>query len=320
MAADVSIIIVNYNTVGLLRNCLDSLRKCEASSSDIVVVDNGSSDGSPEMVQAEFPQVKLLTNTENLGFAKANNRGIQQARGKYILMLNSDIVAHPGAVQAMADFLDSNAEAGAVTCKLLNEDGSIQASISNRPGPILLLLRLLGASRLVSGDRPRRLLARSLGFVLGKTIRGYLAPYSAAKAPFEIENASGACLMMRRKLLDEIGLLDERFFMYFEDMDLCLRICNAGWKIYYVPQGEITHLVGKSSGGRMRGYSVHSYRALFAFYQKHFSRTILFMVRGMVLSTSIFRWIWNWLLGTLFRKPAYRRNAMDLKEVIRICL
>lgn len=318
MMSDVSIIIVNYNTADLLHNCLTSLRNGETASSQIIVVDNASSDGSVDMVQAEFPAANLLRNTENVGFARANNQGIRLARGKYVLMLNSDTITRLGAVQAMLEFLESNDGVGAVTCKLLNEDGSIQASISNSPGPVLLLLRLLGASRLVSGDRVRRILA-SLGFALGRTVRGYLAPYAASSVPFEIENASGACLMVRRDVLESIGLLDERFFMYFEDMDLCLRIRKAGWQLYYVPQGEITHLVGKSSGGRMRNYSVHSYRALFAFYQKHFSRTVCFIVRCMVLGTSIFRWMWNCILGALFRKPAYRRNAIDLKEVMRIC-
>ncbi|HKF21520.1 MAG TPA: glycosyltransferase family 2 protein [Candidatus Angelobacter sp.] len=318
MFRDISIIIVSYNTVGLLRNCLVSLRNSEAAGSEIIVVDNASGDGSAEMVQAEFPAVRLIKNGENLGFARGSNQGIREARGKYILMLNSDTVTHQGAVRAMTEFLESNADAGAVTCKLLNEDGSIQATISDRPGPVLLLFRLLSMSQLVTRDRHRRFLG-SFGFVLGRTIRGYLAPYCAGIEPFEVENASGACLMVRHAVLDSLGLLDERFFMYFEDMDLCRRIRGAGWKLYYLPQVEITHLVGKSSGNRMRRYGIHSHRALFAFYQKHFSQTICFIVRCMVFTTSTFRWIWNCALGALLRDSGYRRNAQDLKELIRIC-
>jgi GT2 family glycosyltransferase len=316
--ADVSIIVVNYNTLDLLRNCLVSLCDSEAAASEIIVVDNASSDGSPEMVQHQFPAIRLLRNTDNVGFATANNQAIRHAKGKYILMLNSDTVTHRGAIQGMMECLASNTGIGAVTCKLLNGDGSIQASISSRPGPVLLLFRQLGISRLIAGDRLRRLLA-TIGFALGRTIRGYLAPYSCSSTPFAIENASGACLMIRRNVLDDIGLLDERFFMYFEDMDLCLRIRTAGWQIVYVPQGEITHFVGKSSGGRMRSHSVHSYRSLFAFYQKHFSKAYCFVVRCMVLADSTVRWTFNYTLGVLCRKPIYKRNAIDLREVMRIC-
>src|SRR5258708_11354413 len=168
---DVSIIIVNYNTINLLRDCLNSLMQTEGKVCEVIVVDNASADGSADMVEKEFPGVALVRNQQNVGFSRANNQGMRQARGKHLLLLNSDTVVRPGALETMTAFLDSYAAVGAVTCKLLNADGTIQASISNRPGPVLLFFRLMGVSRIISGDRARRRLSRMLGFLLGNTIR-----------------------------------------------------------------------------------------------------------------------------------------------------
>src|SRR5947209_6259364 len=318
-ASDISIIIVNYNTIHLLRDCLVSLAHTEGQLAQIIVVDNASADGSADMVQAEFPQVVLVRNQQNAGFSRANNQGISMATRKYILLLNSDTIVHGGALNVMAEFLNRERAAGAVTCKLLNADGSIQASISNRPGPVLLIWRLLGVSRLVSGDRARKIFARTAGLFMGKTVRGYLKPYSAGDTPIEVGNISGDCLMMRREVLEQVGLLDEGFFMYFEDMDYCLRISQAGWKLFYLPQGEIVHLGGMSSGGRMRAYSPHSYRALFHFYRKHFSTAMVFTVRMIVFLSSSVRWLWNWIRSKFSGKPVYRQNETDLKQVIQVC-
>ena len=315
----ISIIIVNYNTINLLRDCLASLMQTEAAICEVIVVDNASADGSLGMVEKEFPGVVLVRNQQNVGFSKANNQGMRLARGKCIFLLNSDTVVRPGAVSAMAEFLNLHEQVGAVTCKLLNADGTIQASISNRPGPVLLFFRLLGVSRLISGDRARRLLGRTCGFFLGKTVRSYLSPYVANNAPVEVQNISGACLMLRREVVEQVGFLDEGFFMYFEDMDYCMRLQNAGWKMYYLPQGEIIHFGGMSSGGRMRNYSVHSYRALFHFYRKHFSYAMVVAVRSMVVTTSSLRWVWNWTRSKFSKEPVYRQNETDLKQVIRIC-
>lgn len=315
----ISIIIVNYNTRELLRNCLWSILETEGKFCQIIVVDNASTDGSSRMVQEEFPGVLLIQNVSNAGFSKANNQGIRQATGEYVLLLNSDTIVHAGALSAMGGFLSSRPDAGAVTCKLLNEDGSIQASVSSRPGPLLLLLRLLGVSRIVSSDRARRWIGRAFGYLLGRTLRDYFAPYRLGDFPVEVQNISGACLMLRRDTVEQVGLLDERFFMYFEDMDYCLRLRRAAWKLFYLPNVQVVHLVGRSSGGRMRNYSVHSYRALFEFYSKHFSSAMLITVRLMVFATSCLWWLWNWCRSKVSDKSIYRQNEMDLKQVIRIC-
>jgi GT2 family glycosyltransferase len=316
---DVSIVVVNYNTLGLLRDCLNSVMQAEGRACQIIVVDNASADGSADMVEKEFPEVFLVRNSQNVGFAKANNQGITFAKGKYILLLNSDTIVRSGAIRIMSEFLDSDSSVGGVSCKLLNEDGTIQASVGNRPGPMLLLFRLLGVSRLISDDRTRQWLARSFGFLLGRTVRSYLTPYAVDHSPVEVESISAACLMLRKEVVEQVGVLDERFFMYLEDMDYCIRLRQAGWKLYYLPHCEILHLAGASSGGRMRNYSVHSYRALFYFYRKHFSYSVEVAARTMVATTLSLRWVWNWAGCRFSKRPAYCQNEMDLKRVIRIC-
>ncbi len=184
---------------------------------------------------------------------------------------------------------------------------------------MLLFLRLSGLSRFFRGDGLRRFLRTHLGWLFGATVRGYLDPYTSTGDAFEVENVSGACLMLRRETIDQVGLLDETFFMYFEDMDYCLRLRAAGWKLYYVPGGEIVHLGGQSSGGRMRDYSVHSYRSLFYFYRKHYSLWTRFVVRLAVLLASAIRWTCSTIRAWVSDAPADRRNQDALKEVIRFC-
>jgi GT2 family glycosyltransferase len=184
---------------------------------------------------------------------------------------------------------------------------------------MLLFFRLLGLSRLFRSDGLRRFIRRYLTWLLGATMRGYFDVYTGSDAPVEVENISGACLMLRREAIDQVGLLDENFFMYFEDMDYCLRLRAAGWKLYYLSSGEIIHLVGQSSGGRMRDYSVHSYRSLFYFYRKHYSRWTEFVVRFLVLLASGFRWAYNLARAASSGSTAHRRNQDALTEVIRLC-
>src|SRR5487761_70816 len=316
-----SVIIVNYSTRDLLRDCLASLGECSTENIEIIVVDNHSSDGSTAMVREEFPEVVLIENSGNLGFAKANNQGIKQASCKYLLLLNSDTVVRPGAIEAMAEYMDTHADAGGVACRLVYADGRIQASVGRQAGPGITrqIFRLSGLSRVIAGDRARQLLRRYLGFAIGRTLRSYLDPY-VADSVLEVESISGACLMLRREATDQIGLLDENFFMYLEDLDYCTRLRKAGWKLYYVPAGEIVHLVGQSSGGRMRQYSIHSYKSLFYFYQKHYSAGTLLAMRVVVFLTMCFHWAWNFVRGVFSCTPVYKTNRSDLGKVIRLSL
>jgi GT2 family glycosyltransferase len=320
----ISAVIVNYCTKCLLQDCLISIGKSGVSDLEVIVVDNHSTDGSVSMVRREFPDVRVIENLENVGFSRANNQGIEVALGKYILLLNSDTVVRPGAVEAMAGFMDGHPQAGGVACRLLNADGSIQPSVGRRlgagPGILRLIVRMSGLSGLVRGDRARRFLGRYLSFALGPALRSYLDPYVTGDFAMEVDSISGACLMLRREAVDQAGLLDENFFMYLEDLDYCIRLRMAGWKLYYVPTGEIVHLVGKSSGGRMRRFSVHAYESLFYFYSKHYSTWTLFLARLLVFSAMCSRWVWNFARGSLVHSAIHRQNHKDLEKVIRLCL
>jgi GT2 family glycosyltransferase len=317
----VSIVIVNYCTCDLLRDCLHSLEREGTAAVEIIVVDNHSTDGSAEMLSAEFPRVRLLQNSDNRGFSAANNLGIAQAHANYILLLNSDTIVPPGTLTAMAEFMDQTPECGAAGCRLLWPDGRSQISSGGQSslGIARLIIRLSGVSRLLPGDAVRRFLRRYLGFALGRTLRACLEPYAGDDQPREVDLLSAACLLLRRDAIDQVGLLDERFFMYLEDLDYSLRFRKAGWKLYYLPAENIIHLVGQSSAGRMRQYSQHAYDSLFYFYSKHRSPRTLWMVRGLVGLAFCCRWAAAAGRSAVWRRPMDRRNRSDIAKIIQLC-
>jgi GT2 family glycosyltransferase len=318
----VSLIVVSYSTRDLLRQCLQSVARTSDSDLDVIVVDNHSTDDSVAMVRAEFPDITLIENSENVGFAKANNQAIQSAKTRYLLLLNSDTVVRPGAIEAMSEFLDAHPDAGGVACRLLFGDGRIQPSASRTSsiGLWRLVGRLSGLSRLFPGQGTRRFLRQYLGFALGSTLRSYLDSYVVDSSPMEVDTLSGACLMLRSAAVDQVGLLDENFFMYLEDIDYCLRLRQAGWKLYYLPAVEIVHLAGQSSGGRMRRFGVQSYQSLFYFYGKHYSGLTVRIARVLVLITSFRDWAWDALRSIFSKNPVHQQNLQDAQNVIRLCL
>jgi len=261
-----SVIIVNWNGRELLRNCLRSLLGHRSSvigrqlntgpgpatepfrlSTEIIVVDNASTDGSAEMVSREFPDVRQIINAENLGFARANNVGIRAARGRYILLLNNDTVASPDALEGLVAFMEAHPDAGAVGPRLLRPDGAAQPyAFGCDPTPGYLLRR--GINRLLFG-RP-----------LHDWATNDVQP---------VDWVSGACLLARRAAIEQAGLLDEKIFMYFEDNDWCLRIRRAGWRVYYDPQVAIIHIGGQSLAHNPA--AARAYReSLRYFYRKHY--------------------------------------------------
>jgi N-acetylglucosaminyl-diphospho-decaprenol L-rhamnosyltransferase len=318
-----SIIIVNYNTCDLLRGCLVSIPKDEVQGCEVIVVDNASQDDSSATVLREFPWVKLIASPVNGGFSKGNNLGIRSAQGEYVLLLNSDTVVRADALRSKVRFFEEHPEAGGVVGPLLNADGSQQATVTFKrtPGLIDLMYRLSGISRWVRGnERARRFLRKYAGFVIGRTARSYLDGWAACDVAMEVEGISGACMMLRRDAVDAIGPLDENIFMYLEDVDYCIRLRKAGWKLFYVPGGAVVHLVGKSSGGRMRHYGVQSYRSLFYFFAKHHAGWRLSFARALVLTGSTCRWIGNALWGTISNDSICARNRRDLQKVIALCI
>ncbi len=254
-----SIAIVNWNTCELTKNCIESiLENTKGTDYEIIVVDNGSVDGSIEVIENEFPQVRLIKNSHNLGFAEPNNQALEISRGKYFLALNSDTIVHVDALEKMVDFLDSHPEAGAVTCRLLNRDGSTQYNMHRR------FPTFLG---LVSGGIYKYYPRLKL-----KWAREFLMLDNKFDKIQTIEQAAGACIMIRKDIIEDIGgLFDaERFPLLFNDVDLCYRLYKNGFKIYLVPDAKITHLKGQSF--KQIEFPMHKKEevvSLFLFFRKH---------------------------------------------------
>jgi GT2 family glycosyltransferase len=225
MIVELSIIIVNWNTKEFLRNCLNSIyENLPPFSLEIIVVDNASSDGSQDMVKKEFPEVILIENSLNLGYSKANNIGFKLSKGRYILFLNSDTIVHRDTLSKALDFMKLYDDAGVMGCKTLNSDGSLQYSAFNFPSPIRIFAYITGLNRLFKISRFKN--------------------FSKVRL---IDYVQGSFLLTRRDILESIGGFDENFFMYNEDVDLCKRLWNLGFKVYYNPDISITHYLGGSS-------------------------------------------------------------------------
>lgn len=228
-ALDLSVIIVNWNTRDLLADCLHSVYDTvHGLAFEVFVVDNASSDGSAAMVRERFPQVRLIENAENVGFARANNQAIARSLGRYIVLLNSDAVVQPQALAALIRFMEGHAAAGACGPYLLNADGTLQPSCH----PLLTAFREFWRLCFLDHLWP---------------LASYRMERWSADVPREVAVIKGACLLLRREALSQVGLLDERYFIYSEEMDLCHRLALSGWRLYWVPEARVMHLGGGST-------------------------------------------------------------------------
>lgn len=273
---DLSIIIVNYNTRELLRGRLETLPW------PTIVVDNGSTDGSAEEVKRR--DVHLITNKVNKGFAAANNQGIAVATSDYILLLNTDCQASSAAIQETLRYLDDNPDVGAVTCKLVLPDGSMDPACHRGfPTPWASLTYFIGLEKLFPSSR-----------IFGQYHQGYL-PMGEIH---DIDCISGAFFLVRREVINQVGLLDEAFFMYGEDIDWCYRIRSAGWKIRFYPRISAVHAKHQSGLAHVDG-AIRSetrkyfYDAMRLFYAKHYQRRYGWLVSMLVFFAIKLRSIFN---------------------------
>jgi N-acetylglucosaminyl-diphospho-decaprenol L-rhamnosyltransferase len=247
---DLSIILVSWNTRDLLACCLDSdQRQAPGGAYEVWVIDNASTDGSAAMVRERFPWVRLIENRENAGFAKANNQGIRQAGGRYVVLLNSDTEVRPGALAALVDFMQAHPRAGAAGARLLNPNGSLQPSCHPMLTPGREFWRLLFLERLW-----RR--------------ATYPMHRWETDSPRRVEAIKGACLVLRREALDQVGLLDEGYFVYTEEVDLCYRLAQAGWELWWVPRAEVVHHEAQSTRQAAEAMYLQLYRSKVQFYHK----------------------------------------------------
>jgi N-acetylglucosaminyl-diphospho-decaprenol L-rhamnosyltransferase len=296
---DLSIVILNYNTREHLRACLDSLR-CEGSTSfsggplqaEVLVVDNASDDGSADMVAHEFSWVTLIRSPHNGGFADGNNQALRRIRGDTALVLNPDTLMPRGGIRQLMACLSAHPEAGVVGPKLLRPDGTMHLACRRSfPTPAVAFYRLTGLSRLFPRN-PR----------FGRYNLTFVDPNQA----IEVDSVCGACLLIRRAVIERIGYLDERFFMYGEDLDWCLRTRQTGWTVRYEPGIVVQHQHGAASRQRALRATYHFFRAMDLFYRKHYVNRYHPLVSGAV-RTAIYGALALALCRTLFTGPAQRR-------------
>ena len=261
---DVSIVIVSYNCKTYLKECLFSILKAPTTLKlEIIVVDNASADSTIEEVCPLFPDVQFLRNEKNFGFAAANNQGIALAIGEYILFLNPDILVHDNSIDEMVSFLRANADVGACGTRLLNHDGSVQASYFDFPS----LLKEAGHLMRLDQFPVIRLLATKIKNFCKSPDRSF---HEGSSAPFKVDYLLGACCMVPKYLIDKYGGMDERIFMYIEDTELCYRLGLNGYSTYYLPWGAITHFGGQSSlTADSRMFSEYTKSKLYFFKKAH---------------------------------------------------
>jgi N-acetylglucosaminyl-diphospho-decaprenol L-rhamnosyltransferase len=256
---ELSVIVINWNTRDLLTGCLQSLwREIETIESpdvEVFVVDNGSTDGSAEMVRERFPRVRLIENAENIGFSRANNQALALCQGRYVILLNSDAIVQDGSLRKLVTFADAHPGAGIIGAKLVNPDGSFQAAYNDFPTPRSVLLEAWG--------------------VLPEAHHNPYYPSSppeAATSARQCDWVGGACLMARSLAIDDVGLLDESFFMYSEEVDWCYRMRRHGWEVWYTPDTRIVHLGSGSAARRSQAQRLLLCQSKMRFLHKHCGR------------------------------------------------
>jgi GT2 family glycosyltransferase len=296
---DLSIVLVGWNNKAYLDPCLASLYESGLKCSfDVVVVDNGSTDGSQDMLRQKYPQVLIIQNDNNVGLGRASNQGMSATKGRYILLLNNDTVVNGRSFDAMVDFLEQNPEAAGVGGKLMNPDGTIQAGynyFSSLPQELLVATRI------------------------GELIRtGYPAIMDANEIK-SVDWMGSACLMVRRTALDEVGLLDEGYFIYGDEADLQYRLKKAGWKIYYLPTVTTIHYGGRSMSRWPRRKMV--YRGKLLFYQKHYGFVKSLLLRVMLGLLSLGKMLaWSFAYIVPGKRSLAQSEFRSNLEIIQLCM
>jgi len=298
---DVSIIIVNWNTRDILRDCLKSVyEQTQDIEYEIIVVDNGSTDGSTAMVKTGFPQVILIENKENRGFAAANNQGIRIAKGRYVLLLNSDTVILDNAISKTISFADAHLEVAVVGCRVLNPDRTLQPTCFMFPS---ILNMFLSSSYLY------KLLPRSRFFG-----RERMTWWNRSDVR-EVDVVTGCFMLVRREAVEQVGVMDEQFFMYGEETDWCYRFKQARWKVVFAPMAQIIHLGGKSSQQVRVEMAVQIRISILQFMKKHYNWLSHRMACLLIIAFLVFR-LPFWCGIALFSRKRRRESSLRVKSYI----
>ena len=295
---DMSIVLVCWNNKDYLGPCLDSLYQGGLESSfDVVVVDNGSTDGSQDMLRQQYPDILIIQNDHNVGLARASNQGIKATNGRHVLLLNNDTLVNGPSFDAMVRYMDNHPDVGAVGCKLLNEDGTVQACHNN-----------------FSSFVEEFLIATQIGERLSP---GYPANVTETRIK-SVGWMSSACLLVRRAALDEVGLLDEEYFIYGDEADIQYRLRQAGWRRVYLPQSTIIHYGGRSMNRWSRRKMV--YRGKLMFYQKNYGAFWTTALRIMLAVLSLAKLVF-WSIAFIW-PGSHERAKKELQsnvDVVKTC-
>lgn len=277
MPSDLSIVLVNYNTRSYLAQCLESIRASRLPRRpQVIVVDNASTDGSAAMVRERFPEVLLLESPANGGYAQANNLGLERAVGRYVLLLNPDTLLPAHALAEMLEFMDGHPDVGCAGPKLVRANGALDPACRRSfPTPARSFYKLFGLSRL---------------FPRSPRFGAYNLTYLPEDAEVEVDSVVGAFMLVRREVVEQVGPLDEQFFLYGEDLDWAYRIKQAGWRIYYYPRVVVLHYKRASTGQARARAQFEFYRAMYLFYRKHYRPSTPLWLHLLVLLGLGLRW------------------------------
>jgi GT2 family glycosyltransferase len=286
---DVSIIIVNWNIRDILRNCLRSVyEQSKGITFEVIVIDNASSDGSAAMVREEFPKVTLIENKENRGFAAANNQGMRIAKGRYILLLNPDTIVLDKAIEKTIVFADSNPDVGVTGCQVLENAEKIQRTCFSFPSLGNLIIQKTGLRRLFS--RSRFFGREDMGWWNRDTQR-------------DVDVVSGMYMLVRREAIEQVGMMDEAYFVYAEETDWCFRLKRAGWRCVFAPVGRIIHLDGgnKSTDKAMIKMYVQFQKSIMIFYRKNRGNASWIIAR-IIYGADMLLKVLTWKTVAFFRR------------------
>ena len=301
---DISVVIVGWNASHYLELCLDSLAKAAPRRSmEVLAVDNASSDDSVEMVETKFPWVKLIKSQENLGFSKGNNIAIRQARGRYIALVNPDVIVFPGCLDALADFLDQNPNVGNVGPRVLNPDMSMQSTCRRFP---TLWNNFCSSSGLSSKLKNSRFFAGEHMF------------YFQHDRTLAVDVIVGCFSFIRREAFDQVGLLDEGLFMYGDDVDWCRRARKAGWQVVFYPGGQAIHDRGKITAPYPVRFAVAQQRSVLHYWKKHHGFWGEMGIRSIMLFHHLLRY--SFAVVSSFLDSKRRAQGDVRKEVSEACL
>jgi GT2 family glycosyltransferase len=292
-----SFCIVNLNAVAYLRGCLDSLPQAvEELTYEVIVVDNGSTDGSLELLAREYPMVRVIENHANTGYTYPMNQALKAARGRFLVQLNPDTISHPGAYAFMRAWMAVHPETGICSPKVLNRDGTFQRQCRR------------------SAARPWDVITYFSGlwkvFPRSRFWGRYLVTYRGEDETCEVEAVSGSCMFIRREVIEQIGYLDERYFAYQEDSDFCFRVRQADWKVVFTPEARVTHFGGQGGSTFQPYHAIYQWhRSYYLYYRKFIARDYFFLVNGLMYLAMALK-----LAGSLLANLLRRQKVVGTRK------